>query len=62
MICILTKHQNEKATESKSNDTAVKAWADRYDKQKWVAMASKHFDKTGQRITPEQARKLAEGK
>lgn len=30
------------------------------DKHKWAAVAAKHFDRTGQRITIEQARKMAE--
>lgn len=30
------------------------------DRQKWIAAASKHFDRTGHRITPEQAKKMAE--
>ncbi len=41
---------------------SVKAWAEGYDKKKWQMMASKHFDKTGERITPDQARNMAEGK
>ena len=40
----------------------MKSWADGFDKKKWIAVASKHFDKTGERITPEQARKMAEDK
>jgi len=32
------------------------------DKQKWIVAASKHFDRTGQRITPAQAQKMAEEK
>lgn len=31
------------------------------EKQKWFAAASKHFDRTGQRLTTDQARKMAEG-
>jgi len=30
------------------------------DKKKWEKAASKHFDRTGQRITPEQARRMAD--
>ena len=40
----------------------MKSWANGFDKKKWIAVASKHFDKTGERITPEQARKTAEDK
>ncbi|RMZ91347.1 hypothetical protein DV736_g1424, partial [Chaetothyriales sp. CBS 134916] len=56
-------HENmgEKPSLATLSDSNVKIWADRYDKQKWIVIASKHFDKTGQRITPEQARKLVEG-
>ncbi len=32
-----------------------------YDKNKGVALAAKHFDKTGVRITPREALKLNEG-
>lgn len=39
----------------------MKTWAESYDKKKWRFLASKHYDKTGQRISPEQARKMAEG-
>ena len=59
---MLILYQDEKVDSTKPSDTTVQTWADRYDKQKWVAIASKHFDKTGQRVTPEQARKMAEGK
>lgn len=30
------------------------------DKHKWEAAAAKHYDRTGQRITADQARKVAE--
>jgi len=40
----------------------VKALADGYDKKKWQMVASKHYDKTGQRITASQAKAMAEGK
>ncbi|EXJ77517.1 hypothetical protein A1O3_09744 [Capronia epimyces CBS 606.96] len=40
----------------------LKMWAESYDKKKWRLMASKHYDRTGQRISPEQARKMAEAK
>ena len=45
---------------SEGND--LRAFADRYDKQKWSAAASRHFDLTGQRISAAKARELAEGK
>ena len=53
---------NGNAKEPKAEPNEVKAWAEGYDKKKWQVMASKHYDKTGQRITPDQARKMAEGK
>ncbi|RMD43322.1 hypothetical protein DV735_g1873, partial [Chaetothyriales sp. CBS 134920] len=56
------KNKDEKASAATpSSGSNVKSLADKYDKQKWMVIASRHFDKTGQRITPEQARKLAEG-
>lgn len=51
-----------KAEESKGKGNEMKAWADSFDKQKWIAVASKHFDKTGERLTPEAAKAKAEGK
>ncbi|EXJ81978.1 hypothetical protein A1O1_08045 [Capronia coronata CBS 617.96] len=60
------KAYKNKKVESKSKTTGetagVKMWADSYDKKKWRLMASKHYDRTGQRISPEQARKMVEGK
>ncbi|KAJ9660337.1 hypothetical protein H2198_002645 [Neophaeococcomyces mojaviensis] len=47
---------------SQSATTDAKPSDIRNDKQKWIAAASKHFDRTGQRITPEQARKMVERK
>ena len=52
----------DKGKESKAEPNEVKAWAEGYDKKKWLVVASKHYDRTGQRITAEQARKMAEGK
>ncbi|OAP60979.1 hypothetical protein AYL99_05983 [Fonsecaea erecta] len=61
------KHNNNKPTTPNGNAQkpgssphSLKEWADTYDKKKWQIMASKHYDKTGERITPAQARKLAE--
>ncbi|KAJ9495336.1 hypothetical protein H2202_009123 [Exophiala xenobiotica] len=51
-----------KGKQDKSDSNVVKAWAESYDNKKWLTLASKHYDKTGQRITPEQARQMAEGK
>ena len=52
---LLTIIQDEMATTS---TTASKP----YDKNKGIAAAAKHFDKTGVRVTPREALKLAEGK
>jgi len=30
--------------------------ADRYEKEKWLRISSRFYDKTGKRITPEQAK------
>ncbi|KAK5091214.1 hypothetical protein LTR05_001395 [Lithohypha guttulata] len=49
-----TPEQTKPADEAKTEVVPVNA------KQKWIAAASKHFDRTGHRITPEQARKMAE--
>jgi hypothetical protein len=67
-----SNHVNERLTESTQNDKAdgkksqgsgdMKAWADGFDRKKWIAVASKHYDKTGQRISPEMAREMAEEK
>ena len=51
-----------KSDGKKAADSELKAYAEAYDKKKWLAIASKHFDKTGQRISAERAKKLAEGK
>ncbi|KIW91151.1 uncharacterized protein Z519_08046 [Cladophialophora bantiana CBS 173.52] len=50
------------AKKSSPSPNSLKAWADNYDKKKWQIMASKHYDKTGERITASQARKLAGAK
>jgi hypothetical protein len=46
----------------KGDTNDIKALADGYEKKKWQAIASKHFDKSGHRITAEEARKMAEMK
>ncbi|OQV01319.1 hypothetical protein CLAIMM_06700 [Cladophialophora immunda] len=51
-----------KARKLSSSPHSLKAWADNYDKKKWQTLASKHYDRTGERITPAQARRLAEEK
>ncbi|OAL19696.1 hypothetical protein AYO20_11600 [Fonsecaea nubica] len=53
---------DEKAKKPGSSPHSLKAWADNYDKKKWQILASKHYDRTGERITAAQARKLAEEK
>lgn len=40
----------------------MKAFADGYDRKKWLLAASKHYDKTGERITAAQAKAMADGK
>jgi hypothetical protein len=54
----LTTSQEDE--EKKSTKTG-KARKD-HDKNKGVALAARHFDKTGVRITPKEALRLAEGK
>ncbi|KIX04774.1 uncharacterized protein Z518_05644 [Rhinocladiella mackenziei CBS 650.93] len=63
-------NEDEKSKDKKSDGKAstftaeqndLKSWAEGYDKKKWHIVASKHYDKTGQRITPVQARKMVEG-
>lgn len=56
------KDKESKAKTSKAEPTDLKTWANDYDKKKWQMIASKHYDKTGERITPAHARKVAEGK
>lgn len=63
----LTRDQDKPVVESTTVTTTttttndLKDQADKYDRKKWQAMASKHYDKTGTRITATQAQKLAEG-
>ena len=37
----------------------LKAFVEKYEKDKWLATASRHYDITGQRISPEAAKKMA---
>jgi len=55
------KSDNEDKKPEGDNST-FKAWAYDYDKKKWQTLASKHYDRTGERITADEARKMAEGK
>lgn len=41
-----------------SQEKRLKDVAAKYDKDKWLAVASRHFDHTGQRISPEMAREM----
>jgi hypothetical protein len=34
----------------------------KYDENKWLAVASRHFDRTGQRISPEMAKEMCGSK
>jgi hypothetical protein len=38
----------------------LKAFVAKYEREKWLAAASRHFDQTGQRISPETAKKMLE--
>ena len=40
----------------------LKAFVAKYERDKWLAAASRHYDLTGQRISPEAAKKMADGK
>ncbi|KAI1616364.1 hypothetical protein EDD36DRAFT_492863 [Exophiala viscosa] len=55
------KSDNEDKKPKGDKDT-FQAWAHDYDKKKWQTLASKHYDKTGDRMTADEARKMAEGK
>jgi hypothetical protein len=39
----------------------LKAFVAKYEREKWLAAASRHYDLTGQRISPETAKKMSEG-
>ncbi|KAK4949652.1 hypothetical protein LTR10_011493 [Elasticomyces elasticus] len=61
------EHKSQKKSANKGKDSgddtnAFKVWANEYDKKKWQTLASKHYDRTGERITADEARKMAEGK
>ncbi|KIX94905.1 uncharacterized protein Z520_09215 [Fonsecaea multimorphosa CBS 102226] len=51
---------DSKARKPSSSPHSLKEWADEYDKKKWHMLAAKHYDKTGERITADRARRLAE--
>jgi len=40
----------------------LKAFVAKYEREKWLAVASRHYDLTGQRISPETAKKMSEEK
>jgi hypothetical protein len=54
----LTTSQEDEEKKSTKTGRARKD----HDKNKGVALAARHFDKTGVRITPREALRLAEGK
>jgi len=54
--------KTEEKKKKKKTEGDMRAFADQYDKNKWVTVASKHFDLTGQRITAARAKEVAEGK
>ncbi|KAL2405895.1 hypothetical protein ABEF95_009767 [Exophiala dermatitidis] len=58
------KEAEEKAKEDKrkagNEFTDIQMWNDSYERRKWKLLASKHYDKTGERISAEQARKMVE--
>jgi hypothetical protein len=40
----------------------LQSFVKRYERDKWLAAASRHYDLTGQRISPEAAKKMADQK
>jgi hypothetical protein len=56
------QEQAKAITRTRREPGEMRVWADSYDKKKWKLLASRHFDMTGQRITPEEARKMMQGK
>lgn len=50
---------SESAGKNPSSKKDLVAWAEKYDDRKWKVVASKYFDRTGRRISAEQARKMA---
>lgn len=57
----LTPKQDGESDGKKAATNELKEWAAGYDNKKWLALASKHYDRTGQRISVEQAKKMALG-
>ncbi|KAJ9607562.1 hypothetical protein H2200_007640 [Cladophialophora chaetospira] len=55
------KSKEDTVTKDDDGKKSTKARKD-YDKNKGIALAAKHFDKTGVRITPKEALKMAEEK
>lgn len=50
---------SESAGKDLTSKKDLAAWAEKYDDRKWKVVASKYFDRTGRRISTEQARKMA---
>jgi len=51
-------------TKCKSEDALLREMrksAARVERDKWMAVASRHYDLTGRRISPEMAKKMIEG-
>ena len=48
-----------KAKKPSSTPNPLKKWADEYDKNKGQVLASRHFDRTGVRITAKEALRMA---
>lgn len=55
------KSDNTKTSSKRANDD-IKAWADKYEEMKWTAVAAKHYDKTAERLSPEELKRMAEKK
>ncbi|KIW13063.1 hypothetical protein PV08_08250 [Exophiala spinifera] len=53
--------QQQKGATSVCEPNIYRILADKYDSKKWLDVASRHYDKTGERISPEMARQRAEG-
>ena len=49
---------NNNRAGSKGGDESLKRWATLYDENKWRTLASKHFDRTGERISEKTAEAL----
>jgi hypothetical protein len=50
---------NRKNNNSKANKD-IKTWASKFEERKWTMAAARHFDKTGERLSAEEARRMAE--